>query len=93
MPEVVALTGTFANPAKNGKSAVLGSDIVNQLHDNYGFADPGTTEQADLSTFGIGSQQVDDLDTGLKSFNFSALINIRRGWAVNRVAFLFIDRT
>ena len=42
---------------------VLG-DVVDQLHDDDGLADTGTTEQTDLTSSGVGGQHVDDLDTG-----------------------------
>ena len=44
---------------------MLGGDVVDQLLDQDGLADTGAAEQADLSAFGVGGQQVDDLDTCL----------------------------
>ena len=41
-------------------------DVVDQLLNQHGLADPGAAEQADLATLGIGSEQVDDLDTGFE---------------------------
>jgi hypothetical protein len=39
-------------------------DVVDQLHDDHGLADPGTAEQPDLAAFGVRRQEVDHLDPG-----------------------------
>ncbi len=35
---------------------MLLGDVVDQLHDEHGLADTGTTEETDLTSSGIGSQ-------------------------------------
>ena len=45
---------------------MLLGDGVDQLHDEHGLADTGTTEETDLTTSGVGGQQIDDLNTYLK---------------------------
>ena len=39
-------------------------NIVNQFLNQYGFTYTGTTEQTNLTTFGIWAQKVDNLNTG-----------------------------
>ena len=38
-------------------------DVVDELHDEHGLAHTSTTEQANLSAFHVGLEQVDHLDT------------------------------
>jgi hypothetical protein len=40
----------------------------NQFLDKDRFSDTGTAKQANLATSGVGSKQVDDLDTSLEDF-------------------------
>ena len=44
---------------------MLGSDIVDQLLDQYGLTYTGTTEQSDFTTFLVWAEKVNDLDTCL----------------------------
>jgi len=46
----------------------------NQLLDEHSLADTGTTEETDLSTTSVGSQQVDDLDTGDQNLGLGRLL-------------------
>ena len=43
-------------------------DVVDQFLNQHGLADTSTTEQTNLSTTGVGGEQVNDLDTGLQDF-------------------------
>ena len=45
-------------------------DVVNQLHNKHSLADTCTSEQTDLATLGVGSEQIDNLDT-YKAFKVS----------------------
>jgi len=45
---------------------VLLGEVVDELLDEDGLADPGTAEQADLAAAGVGGEQVDDLDPRLE---------------------------
>ena len=47
-PQVVAFTGALAHAGEHREPAVLGGDVVDELHDDDGLADAGTAEQADL---------------------------------------------
>ena len=66
VPKVVTLAGALAHAGEDGVTAVLGSNVVDELLDDDGFADAGAPEQADLAPLEEGLNQVDDLDAGLK---------------------------
>ncbi len=70
---------------------MLHGDVVNQLHDDDGFADAGATEQADFAAAEVGLKEVDDLDAGLEHFEVGGLVF--EGWsrAVNGVKHAGID--
>ena len=61
VPEVVTLAGPLANAGKDREAAVLAGDVIDQLLDDDGLADAGSTEEADLSTLEEGLNEVDDL--------------------------------
>src|SRR5262249_31777877 len=69
------------------------SDIVDQLHDDDGFADAGAAEQADLAATKVGLQQIDHLDARLEHLETRGLFFKRRRLAVNRVILLGGNRT
>ena len=47
----------------------------NQLLDEDGLTDTGTTEETNLTTTGVGGKQIDDLDTGDQNLGLSGLLN------------------
>src|SRR5262249_11207504 len=49
MIEVVALTRAFADAGEHGIAAVGLGDIVDELHNDDGLADPGASEEPDLA--------------------------------------------
>ena len=62
--EIVTLAGTLADTGEDGVTTVVHGNVVNELHDNDGLADTGTTEETNLTTLGVGGEEIDDLDTG-----------------------------
>ncbi len=66
-------------------------DVIDQFHENNGFADSGAPEQADLSAARIRRKQVDNFDTGFKGLDFGFLIDEFRSGAVNRIGFFGVD--
>ena len=58
-------------------------DVVDKLLDKHRLADTSTTEKTNLSTTGVGRQEVDDLDTGLQDLGGSRLVDERRGVGVD----------
>ena len=77
---------------------MLCGDILDQLLDQYGLTYTGTTEQTDLTTLGIRSQKVDNLDTCLQDLNNRTLLFKGRRISVDDPffticdLFFFIDR-
>jgi hypothetical protein len=53
---------------------VLLGEVVNQLLDQHGLADPGAAEQPDLAALGVWRQQIDHLDARLEHFRRRAQI-------------------
>src|SRR5699024_10602233 len=92
-PEVVALAGTLAHAGEDGVAAVFGGNVADQFLDQNGFADTGAAEQTDFAAAGIGSQQVNDLDTGFQNFRGRALFVKSRRVPVNGPFFRRVHRT
>ena len=67
---------------------MLGSNITNQLLNQHGLTYTGTAEQTDLTTFCIGSQQIDNLDTGLQHLYYRTLLFEGRWISVDNPMFL-----
>ena len=55
----------------------------NQLLNKDSLADTSTAEQADLTSTGVGSEQIDDLDTGDQDFGSGGLLNKLGGRSVD----------
>ena len=64
---------------------------MNQLLNEYRLTYTGTTEQSRLTTFGVRSEKVDNLDTGLVDHLSRRLLGERRRATDNRVASLRFD--
>jgi hypothetical protein len=52
-------------------------DVVDQLLNQDGLSDSGSTEKSNLSSPGVGSKEIDDLDSGLENLGRSRLVNER----------------
>jgi peptide chain release factor 1 len=55
-PQVVAFAGALSDSAEHRVAAVVRGDVVDQLHDEHGFADAGAAEEADLSATRVRGQ-------------------------------------
>ena len=55
----------------------------NQLLDEHGLTDTGTTEQTNLTTTGVGGEQVDNLDTGDENLGRGGLVDESRSIGVD----------
>jgi hypothetical protein len=65
----------------------------NQLLDEHSLSDTSTSEETNLSTTGIRSQQIDDLDTGDKHLSGGGLLGELGGVGVDRKLLGVLDRT
>ena len=65
----------------------------NQLLNEHSLADTSTSEKTNLSTTGIRSQQIDDLDTGNEDLSRGRLVSEERRVGVNGKPLLALDGT
>ena len=84
--EVVPLAAAFADAGEHGAAVVGGCNIVDKLLNENCLADARAAEQSDFTAFGVGADQVDDLDAGLENFSGGFLLLKRRRFAVDRQA-------
>ena len=68
-------------------------DVVDELLNQHGLSDTGTTEETNLSSTSVGSKEIDDLDTGLENLGGGGLVNERRGVGVDGRELDTLDRT
>lgn len=72
--EVIPFAGAFADTGKYGIAAVAFGNIVNQFHNQNGFADTGAAEQTDFAAFGIRFKQIDYFNAGGQNFRIGGLL-------------------
>jgi hypothetical protein len=89
--EIVALTRALPDTGEHRVTTVVHGDVVDQLHDNHGLADSGTTEESDLTSLGVGGEEVDDLDAGDEDLLGLALLGEERGGSVDGCAHVALD--
>ena len=73
--QVVPLARAPAHAAKDGEATVGLGDVVDELLDQHGLADAGTTKEADLAAAGVGGQEADDLDARLEHLDGGGLVD------------------
>merc|ERR1711982_47756 len=61
MIQIISLTGSFSDSGKDGVTSMSLGDVVDQFHDQNGLADSGSAEQTNLTSLGVGSEQIYDL--------------------------------
>ena len=67
--------------------------VVNQLHDEYGFADSGAAEKADFAALTVGSQEVHHFDAGDQDLLFHAHLLELGGFGVDGASEIGVDGT
>ncbi len=92
-PKIVAFAGPFTDAGKDGISAVLLGDVVDQFLNEDGLADTGATEQSDLAALKKWLDEIDDFDTGLEHFGGGGLIFEQRRRPMDGHRFGVLDRT
>uniref|UniRef100_A0A182XR80 Prokaryotic-type class I peptide chain release factors domain-containing protein n=1 Tax=Anopheles quadriannulatus TaxID=34691 RepID=A0A182XR80_ANOQN len=90
--QIVTLAGALADAGKHGVATVRLGDVVNQLHDEYGLADAGTTEQADLAALRVRGQQVHHLDARHQDLLLDAHLDELGRLGVDRRRQVRVDR-
>jgi len=80
-------SGPFASalpyPGEHRYTAMLAGDGADELHDQNGLPDAGTTKQAHLAAPCVGLDQVDDLDASLEQLGGGPLVGEGRGRAMD----------
>src|SRR5699024_2856090 len=90
-PQVVTLTGTFTDTGEYRSTAEVPGNTGNHFLDENGFTNTGTTEQTDLPTLNVRSEQVNHLNTGLQHFGGAFKVGEVWRFAVNRPAFFDVE--
>lgn len=93
MVQIVTLTSTLADTGEDGVTTVGLGDVVDQLLDEDSLADTGTTEQTNLSTTSVGSEEIDDLDTSDQNLSGGRLLGEGRSLGVNGQELVGLDGT
>ena len=61
-------------------------DVVDELHDEHSLAHTGTAEETNFTTFGIGFEQVDNLDTGVEHLTTGLEVFKLWSFAMDRIS-------
>ncbi len=77
MVQIVTLTSSLTDTGEDGVTTVSLGDVVDKLLNQHGLSDTSTTEQSDLSTTSVRSEEIDNLDTGLENLGGGRLVNER----------------
>lgn len=82
--QIVTLTGSLTDTGEDGVTTVSLSDVVDELLNEHGLTDTGTTEETNLSTTGVRGEEIDDLDTGGQNLGRGRLLDERGSLGVDR---------
>lgn len=66
-PKVIAFARTFADASKDGITAVLRRDVMNELHDENRLADTSAAEETCLAALRVRCNEINDLDARLQN--------------------------
>jgi hypothetical protein len=91
--KIVTLSGSLTDTAENGETTMGLGNVVNQLLDENGLTDTGTTEETNLTTSGVRGEEVDDLNTGLENLSSGRLLSEGRGVSVDGKVLGSLDRS
>jgi hypothetical protein len=89
--QVVPFARAFTDAGEHRHAAMEFGDVVDELHDDDGLADPGTTERAHLAALQEGADQIDDFDTGREHLWRRRLVHERRRRAMDGIVLLRRD--
>lgn len=81
--KIVTLSGTLTDTSEHGETTMLLGDVVNELHNEHSLSDTSTTEETNLSSLGVGTQQVDDLNTSHENIIAGTEVNVCGGGSVD----------
>jgi peptide chain release factor 1 len=91
--QIVTFTSTFTDTTEDRVTTVSLSDVVDEFLNQHSLADTSTTEETDLTTTSIRSQQIDNLDTSFEDFGSGRLINEFGSFSMDTTVSLGVDGT
>mmetsp|Transcript_5226 Transcript_5226/g.14981 ORF Transcript_5226/g.14981 Transcript_5226/m.14981 type:complete len:245 (-) Transcript_5226:59-793(-) len=93
MVQVIPLASALTDAGKHGEPSVRLGNVVDQLHDQHGLSDTGSSEQPNLSSLLVRGQQIHNLDSGHKHLLLRRLVHVGRRLAMDRPHRLALNRT
>merc|ERR1719167_419009 len=91
--QIVSFAGSLSDSGEHRVTTVSFGHVVDQLHDQDGFADAGAAEEADLTTLGVGGQQVDDFNARLQDLLLSRHVHEIGSFLMDRQELVGFDGT
>jgi len=91
MIKIISFSGSFSDSGKDGIPTMSLGDVIDEFLNEDSLSDSGSSEKSDLTTSGIGSEEIDDLDTGDQKFSSGSLFLKAGGFSMNRVIFFGLD--
>jgi hypothetical protein len=88
-----ALAMLFCRAVSLLQDARIGFSSYNQLLNEDSLSDTSTSEQTNLTTTGVGSEKVDNLDTGDENLSRGGLLSEIRGIGVDGGELVALDGT
>jgi hypothetical protein len=89
--QIVTLTGTLTDTSEDRVTTVSLGNVVDEFLNEHSLADTGTTEETDLSTTSVRSEEIDDLDTSDENLSRGRLLNELWGLGVNGEELVGLD--
>ena len=91
MIEVIALARPFPHTGKDRIAAMLLGNVADEFHNDHGLAHAGAAEEADFAALNEGTDEVDDLDSGLEDLHLSGLVLEFRSRAMDGIGLFGLD--
>jgi len=89
--EIVALASSLSDSSKHGVTTMSLGDIVNKLHDEHSLSDTSTTEESNLTSSGVGCEEIDNLNTSNEEISARTLLSEGGRVSMNRSEFISVD--
>src|SRR5690606_20595007 len=87
--QVISFPCSFTYTSKHRNSGICFCNVIDKLLNQYCFTNTGTTKQTNFTTFCVGFNQVNYLNTCEKNFSRSTEVFKSRRFRVNRAAINF----
>jgi hypothetical protein len=81
--KIITLASALTNTGEHRETTVTLGDVVDEFHDKDSFADTSATEEANLSSLGVGGEEIDDFDAGFQESTTFTLLGERRRFPVD----------